>query len=199
MALELVTPPVVEPISLSEAKLHLRVDVPDDDAYITSLIVAARQQAESITRRAFVTQTYKLTMDAFPCGPIYLPRPPLQSVSSITYVDTAGVTQTWSASDYQVEATGGPFAPPGRVAPAYGQSYPATRAVFGAVTITFVAGYGSQASDVPQAIRQAILLVLGHWYEHRELAVVGTSVVELPRSAEWLLSPYRVLDERVSV
>ena len=143
MPLTLVTPPTLEPLTLAEATSHLRVDLNDDDDLITDLITAAREYAETVTRRALLTQTWDLKLDAFPASsgtPVRLPFPPLQSVTSIQYVDTNGDTQTWSSDDYIVDAPSGPQAVQGRITPAYQESYPTTRGIINAVTIRFVTG-----------------------------------------------------------
>jgi uncharacterized phiE125 gp8 family phage protein len=151
LTLTLLTPPAVEPVSLSEAKAHCRVDIADDDDLITSLIVAARQVCETRIKRAFVKQTWELILDEFPSQrrfngsnpgrawepEIRLPLPPLVSVASITYLDADGVTQTLvEGTDYQVLA-----GTPGRIVPAYGTTWPTARCQPGSVTIRFVAGY----------------------------------------------------------
>ena len=189
MGLTLVTPPAAEPVTLDEAKLHCRVDadITADDALLTSLIVAAREQAEHETGRAFVTQTWRLTLDRFPAGAIVLPRAPLASVSSIAYVDADGDMQTLDAGAYQVITD----RLLGEVVPVYGGQWPATRCTENAVTVEFVAGYGN-AAGVPQAIKQWILLAVGGWYGQRE-AIAAGQVAELPR-AYWhaLLDKYRI-------
>ena len=191
MALTLVTGPAVEPVSLTEAKSHLRVDITDDDALITALITAARQMAEEISRRALITQTWKYILDAWPKGDeLTLPLPPLQSVASITYKDKDGNSATFSSGSYIVDAD----CEPGRVVLAYGATWPSTTLYpAGAITVQFTAGYGDSASDVPQAIRQAMLLMIGHWYENREQVTVGAVAREIPLGVEALLWPYRVL------
>lgn len=98
MALFLVMAPSIEPVSLAEAKAHLRVEVNDENSLIQTLITAARQYVETATRRALLQQTWDDKLDAFPCGAIVLPLSPVTSVTSITYLDTAGVSQTWSSS-----------------------------------------------------------------------------------------------------
>lgn len=165
-SLELVTAPSVEPVSLDELKAHLRVDQADENGLLTSLIVAARRHLEMETRRAFINTTYAYRLPKFPADRfIELPRPPLSSVTSIVYEDSDSVSQTLAASSYQVDTYG----EPGRVALEPSQSWPATEADrLNAVTVTYVAGYGSAATDVPQEIRQAIMLLAGHWYENRE-------------------------------
>jgi len=192
-SLELQSAPAVEPISLDEAKAHLRVDSSDEDDLITSLIQAAREYAEEFLGRALITQTWDWYLDDFPSSdsvPLYVPKPPLQSVMSIQYVDSNGDTQTWDSSEYDVDVK----SDPGRIAPAYGESYPDPRDQLNAVTIRFTAGYGDSASDVPQRIRQALLLILGHWYENRaEVVIGGGSVVQVPLAAQALLWQDRIL------
>ena len=185
MALKVITAPAAEPLTLAEAKAHLRVDGIDEDGYITALIVAARQGAESITGRALMAQTLELAMDAFP-GQIVIPRPPLASVTSITYVDESGVTQTLAPSAYAVNS----HAQPAMVDPAYGTTWPATRSQANAVLVRYVAGYAA-AADVPQEIKQWMLLRIGMLFENRESVAAGVQFSALP-FVDSLLAPYRV-------
>jgi uncharacterized phiE125 gp8 family phage protein len=178
MALFLVTAPADEPITLSEAKQQVRrTDVTADDSYLqTILIPAVRERAEIATRRQLLTATWDLKLDAFPCGAddaIVLPKAPLISVTSISYVDPDGATQTWSSSLYAVSAPTGPMAARGEIRPVYGESYPSVRFQTNAVTVRFVAGYGTSATSVPPRLKMGMLLDLGTLYEHREDLVVG--------------------------
>lgn len=193
MRLTLVTAPTDEPVTLAEAKRHLRVDHSEEDALIEALIGAARQEAEATTRRAFITQTWSLKLDGFPCDgvPIEVPLSPLVSVTSVTYLDTAGASQTWAAADYTVDAPVGPRPPRGLIIPDYALPYPVTQIIQNAVTVRFVAGYGA-ALAVPRGIKQAILLRVGDLYGRRESGVVGTSFTET-HAAESILWPYRSL------
>lgn len=195
MALSLYVAPVSEPVSLSEAKVHLRVsaDQTDEDSLISALIKAAREYAESFTGRAIRTQTWDLKLDAFPCDEIVLPYPPVTSVTSITYVDTAGSTQTWDSSLYQTSLPSGPDAGKARIWPAYGQYFPQTRCQMDAVTVRFVAGYAT-VSAVPESIKAAVKLLIGHWYMNREHVAVGVGVgaVTVPMAADSLLWTYKV-------
>ena len=187
MALVLVSGPSEEPVTLAQAKAHCRADGSDDDALITALIVAARQRAEHETGRAFCTQTWKLTLDAFPVAAIAVPVPPLVSVTSVKYVDPAGTLQTLSGSAYSVHTN--PLI--GLIAPAYNTSWPATRDDYEAVTVDFTVGYGAAAA-VPQAIKQWMLLAIGTWYAQREGIAAGVQA-ELPRGFwDALLDPFRV-------
>lgn len=186
MSLTIFSAPAAEPVSLVEAKSHLRVTSTDDDTLISALIVATREQAEAFTRRSLVTQTWDLTLDRFP-ETIEVPLPPLQSITSISYVDEEGVTQTMASSDYTVDTKSSP----GRIVPAYGTSWPTTREIINAVTVRFVAGYGA-ALDVPQAIKNGMLLHIGHLYANRESVNIGGVVTQIPLTTDWLYAPYRI-------
>lgn len=189
MGLNITVEPALEPITTAEAKQHLRVDLSDEDEYIDTLIVASRAFAENHTRRQLITATWQLTLDRFPWV-IELRRPPIQSVTSITYVDTDGVTQTLDSSLYRVDVTG----VTGRVTPAFGESWPSTRAVTSAVTVTYVAGYGGTGDDVPGPFKHAIKLVLAHYHENREQSISGTIISTIPVAAERLLDHYRIIE-----
>ncbi len=189
MGLSVVTPPADEPASLAEAKKHCRIDHADDDALIGGYILAARQWAETYLRRALCTQTLELTLDCWP-DTIVLPRPPHQSVTSVSYLDTAGTLQVLPTTDYQTDLSSDSLA--GRIRPAYQKTWPSLQLdVFNPVRIRYVAGYGSNPSNVPDPIRSAILLLVGHLYENREDVVIGPNATEMPRGAKALMDPYR--------
>lgn len=179
------TDPATEPITTAEAKRHLRVDFADDDTYIDSLIAAARQHVEEVTGRSLITQTWKLSLDGFE-DVILLPRPPLVSVDSVTYVDGDGDTQTLASSVYDVHAND---LPP-RITLAHNQSWPTTRVTANAVTVTYQTGYGA-AGDVPESLKHAVKLLVGDMYANRQKTVVGTIVAE-DKTLDALLRPYRV-------
>lgn len=191
MSLTVVTAPGEEPLTLEEAKSHLRVTDTNDDQYITELITVAREYLEKVQNRAYLTQTLRLRMDSFPdlpnatlkffvptysvesylaraislmSGPIRLPRPPLVSVTGITYIDQSGTLQTLATSQYVVDAD----AEPARIAPAMNQPWPVTQAIQGAVNVTYRAGYGATADKVPKAVKQALKLLVSWYYEMRE-------------------------------
>jgi uncharacterized phiE125 gp8 family phage protein len=199
MGLTLVTAPTLDPVSLAEAKAHCRVTTTDEDGLLAGYILAARQHAEQYTRRAFITQTWALTLDEdWPqCverrnatrDRIVLPRPPAISVTSIAYTDLDGASQTLAADQYRlVKLDTGEHA----IDPAYNVYWPSVRNQSATITVTFVAGYGSSPGSIPEPIRQAMLLLIGHWYENRETVNVGNIVNEMPFATAALLSPYRV-------
>lgn len=189
MSLKINTQPTTEPVSLDEAKLHLRVDSTDEDVLIQSYIKAARIYAEKFQNRAFVTQTWDLWLDAFPSKDyLEIPLPPLQSITSIKYYDTANTEATMTASDYFVDVK----SDPGRVCLAYGKTWPSTTLRdYNGVDITFVTGYGV-AELVPENVKSAIKLLVGHFYEHRE-AMTDKSLSEVPMAVESLLMIDRIM------
>lgn len=180
------------------ANASLGADAPSTnttaDPELVNWITAARQYCETFTHRAFITQTWDLAQDVFPGGfdSLWIPKPPLVSVTSVSYVDQPGVTQTWSASLYTVDAPVGPEARKGRLYPAYLQIYPVTRAIENAVTVRFVAGYGAAASSVPAPIKAAMKLLIGNWWMNREAAVIARASADvLPLGVEALLWPFK--------
>ncbi|HUQ68746.1 MAG TPA: head-tail connector protein [Planctomycetaceae bacterium] len=190
--LTVVTAPAIEPVTLPEAKRQCRIadSIVAFDVELNALIIAARRYCEIATGKAFITQTLRLTLDRFPGWrdehTIRLPRGPLQTVSSIQYTDSAGVTQTVAAASYVVDASG----EVGRVALADGYEWP-TDAIeqIAAVKVNYVAGYGLTAASVPQTIRQAMLLLIGHWFANKEAVGAASKEIEFSVSAllgcEW--------------
>lgn len=193
MGLAIVTAPTADPVSLVEAKAQCRVDGTDDDGLLAGLVLAAREAAETFTRRKLFTQTWDYSIDCtWPTEKINgvmrrricLPLPPLQSVTSIKYYDIAGVLQTLAADQYRVD----PTSYEGRIEPAYGVAWPSVRDQMATIVVRMVVGH----TAVPEPVRQAILLTVGHLYANRESVVVGTITGEVPQSAQSLLFPYRV-------
>lgn len=182
---ELVTGPTLEPVTLAEAKNHLRYVDNDEDPLINALITSARLTVESQTARQLVTATWKLHLDFFPAGDIEIRKPPVASISSITYFDTQGDQQTWDASKYETDLV----SEPARIRPAHNETYPSTRwHKLNAVTIEFVAG--KAVDDVDQRAKQAILLLVAHAFENRE-AVSGRVMHDVPFAAACLIDSLR--------
>jgi uncharacterized phiE125 gp8 family phage protein len=165
-SLKIFTQPAAEPLSLAEAKTHLGLpnETLPDDTYISALITAARRHCENVLGRALITQTWDLCLDGFPAddGRIELARPPLQSVTWLKYKSAAGILTTMDAAQYIVDCN----CEAGRIALAYGKSWPAVYDEIQAVQIRFVCGYGNAAA-VPEIAKQAIRLKLASLYVNR--------------------------------
>jgi uncharacterized phiE125 gp8 family phage protein len=185
------TAPTVEPLSTEEAKKHLNIGDDDDadDTQIDSFVKAARIYCETRTNRAFINTTFDQVYDCFP-GVFRPARSPLVSVTSITYTATDGTSTTLSASEYVVDIK----REPGRICNAYGYTWPSVRGIQNAVTVRFVAGYGAAASSVPETLRQAMLLLVGHFYENREALVVGTISGAISFAVDSLLASEQIME-----
>lgn len=195
MALKLVTAPEAEPLTIADVEAQIQYALPADQyELVKGYISAVRQKAETVLRRALVTQTWDLVIDAFPVptsrnqfAAVEIPLPPLQSVDSVQYLDVSGQLVTLADTEYTVDAD----ATPGRILPAYGKAWPFTLDYPGAVRVRFTAGYGA-AADVPQCIRSWMLLNVASLYENRESAVVGNGgLIDLSTLADSLLDAER--------
>jgi len=161
------------------------------DPLLTGFIKSAREEAEKLLRRYLITQTLDAYLDSFPdCdsrGNRIIKLPPLQSVTSITYIDTNGIEQMLDPSQYQVDATG-----TGRIVPAYGVDWPSTRDQINAVKVRFVAGFGT-AADVPGLVKDWIKRRVKQKYDMPDDVITGTIVSEMPRQyVDGLLDQYKV-------
>ena len=168
MVLTQKTAPTLEPVTLVEAKAHLKVTRDTENPLIAAYIRAAREYAEIFTGRQLVTATWQLYLDTFPAYEIRLPRPPLSSVGSIKYNDVDGAQQTWSNTEYDQDTK----SEPGRVALAYGESFPNIRGgEINTIIVEYDAGYAATAGPavaaVPAPFKAAILLMVADLYEHR--------------------------------
>ncbi len=170
MALTIVTTPTIEPVTLTEARQHLRIDALDEDDLILSFIEAATDYCEDMQNRAYMDQIWNLTLDGFPFGNVIrIPLPPLQAVSSLIYYGTGGTANTMTASSYYVDTAN----EPGSISLVYGEVWPnETLRPMNGVVIKFTCGYGSVATAVPEMPKQAIKLMVGHMFEHRENAEI---------------------------
>lgn len=161
----LVTAPTVEPVSTADMRTHLRITQTNDNDYIDTLVKAAREACEEYQFRRLINSTWDWKLDGFPgvTGEFSIPYPPLSSVTSITYTDTAGDSQTVTAADYTVDTT----SEPGRIVPAYSKTWPTARTHINVVTVRYVAGYGAAASNLPASTVHGIKLQAAAWYERR--------------------------------
>lgn len=189
MTAALITGPALEPVSLADVKAHLRVDGGDEDALLTAAIVSARVHVESATRRVLIEQGWRIYYDAWPRRRIVrLPVAPLMSVDAVTIYDAAGDPQVVDAEDYEADVA----ASPARLVLAANAPTPVGRAVNG-IEIDVTAGYGATSVDVPAALRQAVLMLVAHWYEHRGAVGHDLAVLVAPLGFEALIAPYRLL------
>lgn len=162
------------------------------DPELNALIRTVRVAAEGYTRRALVTQTWDLKLDRFPCWTIHVPKPTLQSVVSITYVDTDGNTQTLDPATYLVD----PNSTPARITPVFGGIWPVTLYQNNAVKVRFVAGYGLAAA-VPDGIKTWMIIRIKHLFDNPDAIVVQNraQVAEMPRAlVDGMLDEYTVPD-----
>lgn len=168
------------PITLTEAKKHLRVDHANDDDYIGSLMLAVTSLCEKLQRRVYVSRQLTYYLDEF-ADEIRPPYSPLASVASIKYIDTDGVLQTLANTVYAVDT----WHEPGRITLAYGQTWPSIRPVANAVLVTYNAGWADQQS-VPDDYKHLVKLLLAHYYENRE-SVSEVNLREVPQAFKTLL------------
>jgi len=179
--------PAIAPVSVAEAKDHLRVVASDEDDYIRGLIFAAVEWCQEHTERQFLQSTIEYILPTF-ANPLWLPRPSLVSVTSVQYRDSDGTYQTVAATEYDVDT----YSKPGAVRLAYSKSWPTPQSVFDGVKITYTAGYGAAPSSVPEPIQAAIKLLVANLYEHREPIVSATVLREVKFTLTALLAPYRI-------
>ena len=191
MRIAVVTPPSAEPITLAEAKAHLRVDSSDDNTLIEALITTARHWVEGATNRAIGLQTLELSLPCF-MDPIPLPRPPLRTVVSVKYRDSSNVEQTLTLSTYYrtVEHSD---CQPGFLELLENVTLPAIYSSATAVKVRYQVGYdttGSPGDVIPAGLKQAMLLVIADLYEHREQRL-DTETYDNP-TARALVSQFKV-------
>jgi Phage gp6-like head-tail connector protein len=214
--LKLVTGPATELITLPDAKLHLKVTNTVDDSLITALIIAAREKAENLTGRSFITQSWELWLNGFPhrrgsgeswwdgtregsLSQLYsleehfsLEKAPVQAVQALTSYGLDDTAAVFPSANYYVDTV----STPGRICLNYGQVWPVPVRRHNAVQVQFTVGYGDAATSVPGAIVQAVRLIVAHLYEHRgdaaEFGQTGKSSAVIPTTARELLDPYRI-------
>lgn len=186
----LITPPDSEPVSLDEARAHMRVTHNEEDELINGLITAARVTVETITRRSLLTQEWKLSFDEFPLSDtVKIPHTPVREIDVVQYYDAVGVLQTLNAGKYWLDSVSAPA----RLILKDGEVFPDTqKGRPNAVQISYLAGYGDEPEDVPAPIRHAIKLIVAHLYENPEIVSAG-QLSTIPMSCDYLLSPYRVI------
>jgi uncharacterized phiE125 gp8 family phage protein len=188
MTAALITPPAMEPVLLDDAKAYLRLDTDDEDAFVTAAIVAARVHVEALTRRVLIEQGWRVYFDAWPRKRIVtIPVAPLIAVDALTVYDAAGEPQTIDPDDYEVDT----IAVPGRIVAS--AAVPMASRTINGIEIDVTAGYGASSVDVPGPLRQAIMMLVAHWYEHRGPVGHDLAGTLPPFGFDALIASYRIL------
>lgn len=182
-----VVAPTNYPVTLAEAKAFCRVEITDDDTLITSYLASATSFAETFCGRALCTQTLALTLDRWPADyTLRLPKPPIQSLTSIQYKDYSNVWQTISSSAYVFDQA------TARVTPTYGGVWPVQLPIVGSIKATYVAGYSLDGSSVPEQIKLAIKYLVSLWYDQRTpILTTGAVASAIPFAVEALLMQHQ--------
>jgi uncharacterized phiE125 gp8 family phage protein len=189
MTATLITGPALEPVSLADAKAHLRIDHDDDDALLTAAIVAARIHVEAATRRVLIAQEWRVHLDRWPRKRIVtIPVAPLIAVDALRIHDAEGGTTEIDEDDYEVDTA----SVPGRLVLAASAPAPVGRLVNG-IEIDVTAGYGATSLEVPSPLRHAVMMLVAHWYEHRGAVGHDLAGLATPYGFEALVAPYRIL------
>lgn len=180
MSMQLITEPVLEPVTLDDAKLFLRLDTADDDPVVITMAVASRRLVEQATRNCLLQQTWRFGFDGWPvCGQVRLPLAPLMSLTAVTVLDATGVRQPQALSNFSINGSGGASTIQVNGKP------PIPAASTGGIQIDAMLGYGTSALAVPQPLRMAVLLILNRLYEMR-----GLDDSSIPAAAQALIAPY---------
>ena len=184
----LIEPPAIEPVTLAEAKAHLRLTGTEDDDYVAAMITAARLQVESATRRVLIDQTWRIFRDDWPPGGIVdLAVAPITSVAAVTVFDANGDPTELPPTAWRLDAASSPA----RLALVGATAAPSQP--LNGIEIDVVAGYGASGLAVPQPLRLAIMTLVARWYEDREGLAYGIVPSRVAVAFEALVAPYRVM------
>jgi len=190
MKLELLTPPAGYPVTACELRTHLWTIYPEKttDEYLNLLIQAAVSHLETITWRRFISQTWRLYLDAWPAGGIMLPYGAVSAIEAVRWLDKTGTDHQLISGDDYLSATNGPEP---QVMPLDGCWPSGELFDVDSIRVDFTAGFGA-AKDVPADIRHAIQMLAAHWYETREAVIVGTTVRKVPFAVDALINPWKI-------
>lgn len=181
----LIAGPALEPVSLSQAKIFLKVDTGDDDELLNTLIIAARLMVEAASGRVLINQTWRLVLDEWPYdNMLRLPVAPVSAIAAARVFDAASNPQNVAAAVLALEPGNDPPLIRVNGAP------PAIGRLSRGLEIDVVAGFGPAATDVPAPLRQAVLRLVARWYENRG-DVVSRDTEALPQEIAALIRPFR--------
>ena len=187
MSLVLTSGPASEPVTVADAKAHLRIDGTAEDVLIGSLILTSRLHIEASLGLALINQTWMLVMDRWPQGgAVQIPIAPLQAVTAVRVRDFSGVATLVPATSYVVDIAS---KPPRLVWNNTAQPYPGQ--VANGIEIDLAVGFGANAASVPAPLKHAIVMLTAHWYEHRDPVEIGSTSVRIPDAVADLIQPFR--------
>lgn len=187
MSLVMTSPPAVEPVTVADAKAHLRIDGPSEDILLASLLLTSRLHIETALSLALVTQSWKLRLDSWPPGnKVELPLTPLQSVDAVRVKNASGVAAVVPAESYLVDLA----ARPARIV-WNNTTPPIPQVAANGIEIELTAGFGPDGASVPAPLKHAILLLAAHWYEHRDPDEIGGEGARVPTAVGELINPFR--------
>ncbi len=189
MGLVMTSAPLTEPVTVAEAKTHLRIDGDADDVLLGSLILTSRLHMEAALSLALITQSWKLVLDRWPkkaC--VDIPLGPLQALTAVKVKNSSGVAQTVAPTNYLVDIA----SRPARLI-WNGDDPPQPGVKAGGIEIDFVAGFGATAASVPAPLRHGLLMLTAHWYEHRDPVEIGSTTTRMPDAISDLIQPFRTI------
>lgn len=199
MATVLTAAPAVEPVSLADVKAHLRIDTADEDGLLQSLILTSRLHIEVALGLALITQGWSCYFDRWPLalsgrgGPVSptvaalaLPIGPIRTIDSLKVYADDGTFVALALTGFAIDLA----SRPARMARRIGTQIPEPGRGVNGIEIALTAGFGATPADVPPAIRQAMLLLIAHWYEHRDPIEIGTDATRVPAAVSALLAPW---------
>lgn len=177
--------PAVEPVTLTEAKAHLRLGHDSEDELLSGLIRAARQEVEAQTGTALIDQSWRLALDCWPeSGRVALARHPVRQVLSVTVFGLLGEASLIDPQTYQ-------FDPVSRPARLHFEEQPAPERRMNGIEIDFSAGFGEAGTDMPDLLKRAMLMLVAHWYEFRAAFGADMQPVSIPGGFDRLIAGYR--------
>lgn len=187
MALVLTSGPASEPVTLAEVKAHLRIDSSAEDVLLTSLILTSRLHIEAALGLALINQSWMLVLDRWPGdGTVEIPIAPLQAITAVRVRDAAGIPAIVATTTYLADiASKPPRLVWNNAAP------PAPGRFANGIEIDVLTGFGASAASVPAPLKHAILMLVAHWYEHRDPVEIGSSAVRIPDAVNDLIQPFR--------
>jgi uncharacterized phiE125 gp8 family phage protein len=201
MATVITTAPIVEPISLAEVKTHLRIDTTDEDGFLQALIFTSRLHVEVALNLALISQNWSCFFDAWPqsltsleahsalaanASALRFPLGPVKSVDAIRVYADDGTFVAVPVNGFAIDL----YSRPARIARRVNTNLPTPGRALNGVEFAITAGFGAVPADVPAPIRQALLLLVAHWYEHRDPGEIGTDAAKVPATVSALLAPW---------